>query len=268
MVTIYPDYGDEPRDVFLALPENLEAEFYTIETDDFVADIDFFDQLLEPEGQVLELGCGPGRIAARLAKSNRPFTGIDISLPMLQRAVQKRHIHCRYTCMNMVKLSFTTRFHNILIACNTLNLLSSPKDITACLRGCRRHLHPRGTLLAQIFIPTKKFIGDAKKTFQFQMFDRPGGGKIIKEIIKHYIPLTKSICVEERFRVRPMRPGSVNEDYRSTYTIAGFSASEWLAIFRAAGFTLTAAFGDYHGRPFDDAASSLLLASFSSSSSR
>ncbi len=85
--------------------------------------------------------------------------------------------------MDMVTPAFSIRFDAILIAYNTLNLLGSEEKILACLQGCKNSLRPQGKLLVQLFIPTEDFI-QQKKTFQFQMFDRPGGGKIIKEILQ------------------------------------------------------------------------------------
>ena len=91
MVTIYRDYQDEPDDVFLNLPEDLAASFYALEMENFSEDCVFFDKVLPEHGSVLEMGCGTGRVARRLARKNRPITGIDISLPILRLATQHQH---------------------------------------------------------------------------------------------------------------------------------------------------------------------------------
>ncbi len=264
MVTIYQDYSDEPKDSFLPLPEELACQFYALEMDSFTADIEFFKSRLPRQGFLLEMGCGSGRIAASIAGekgSNRLVIGIDISMPMLRLAA-KRHGRQRsplYLCMDMVKPAFSVRLDAILIAYNTLNLLGTEERILACLQGCKNALHPRGKVLVQLFIPTGDFI-QQQKTFQFQMLDRPGGGRIIKEILRQYEPQSQSIHVEERFRVRPMQKCSANEDWQTKYTIAGFSARRWLSLFRKAGFSPANIYGDYAENPFDQATSSLLLA--------
>ncbi len=267
MVTIYQDYADEPKDIFLPLPEDLACWFYALEMDSFTADADFYEQLLPQKGIFLELGCGTGRLTRRLAGTgtfSRFMVGIDKSLPMLQSA--KRNQHCsrgflRYCCMDMLHMAFSNHFAASLIPYNTLNLLVSKERIMQCLRGCKNSLHPEGTLLVQLFIPTEDFIRQ-QKTFQFQMFDRPEGGKIIKEIRKQYKPRSRSIQIEERFRVRPMQAGQANEDWNSIYTIAGFSAGQWLAMFNEAGFTATNIYGDYVGGPYHQGTSSMLIATF------
>lgn len=267
MVTIYQDYDDEPKDIFLSLPEELACKFYALEMDSYTADIDFFDHLLPKQGRFLELGCGTGRIAEQIAKTNdlsRFVVGIDISVPMLQLATRrsdtaKRSPH--YCCMDMTQIAFSIKFDTILIAYNTLNLLGSEDKILKCLNGCRNSLQPGGKLLVQLFVPTEDFILQ-KKSFQFQMFDRPEGGKIIKEILKTYEPYSQSIHIKERFRVRPMQDGMANEDWQKSYTIAGFSADQWLSFFGKTGFNPKNIYGDYTGSHFYNSTSSNLLASF------
>ncbi|MGB3213098.1 MAG: class I SAM-dependent methyltransferase [Desulforhopalus sp.] len=266
MVKIYQDYDEEPEDIFLPLPEELACEFYALEMDGFTADIDFFGPLLPRHGTVLELGCGTGRIASKLAElsdGNRFIMGIDISIPMLRLARQKAgHTghHPFYLCMDMTRLGFRKKFDAILIPYNTLNLLCSKDRIIECLQGCKNILQPGGRLLVQVFVPTGDFIRQ-RKTFQFQMFDRPGNGKIIKEQLKHYEPQSLSIQVEERFRVRPMQEGEADEDWNSIYCIAAFSADQWFSFFNEVGFTLTSFYGDYTGTPYQQSSSTTLLAS-------
>lgn len=228
-----------------------------------MADIRFFDTLLPDTGRILELGCGTGRISGALAGDRRPLTGIDISPHMVQRATQKKHPYCTYVCMDMTRIALQTRYDHIVIAYNTLNLLCSKTAILACLQGCRKHLRPGGTLLLQLFLPTRDFIA-RKKSFQFQLFDRPGGGKIIREVLKRYAGSTRYVHISERFRVRPMVPDGKNEDYQTSYCIAAYSAAGWLTILQKAGFTPAKLYSDYCGKPFRWGTSSLLLGSFSS----
>ena len=262
MVTIYQDYQDEPDDVFLPLPEDLACEFYRLEMEPFSADIAFYNSLLPQRGKILELGCGTGRVAGQIAGQNRYVIGIDLSLAMLRLAQQKKHPNCNYICMDMVRPAFTTKFDSILIPYNTLNLLTSTTKILRCLNGCRNYLQPGGKLLVQIFVPTGDLVKGQHKSFHFQMFDNPKGGKIIKEIIKKYLPETFTIHIEERFRVRPMQQGSANSDWNREYSAAGFGADHWLSIFKTAGFIQTDILGDFDGTPYESTTSSVLIATF------
>lgn len=269
MVTIYQDYDDEPEDVFLPIPELLAARFYALEMDSYNEDINFYQQLLPKDGPVLELGCGTGRITKQLATNSdsagqpRQLVGLDISLAMLQLSkhdLPSENATVHFLCMDMIYMAFSTKFTTILIPYNTLNLLGSEEDIVQCLHGCKQLLHPGGKILLQLFIPTPDFI-QQKKSFQFQMFDRPEGGKIIKEILKEYQPNSQTIEVEERYRVRPMLAGNANEDWHSKYTIAGYSADKWFSLIDRAGLNPTDTYSDFNNSPGYSPNSSILLVS-------
>lgn len=257
MVTIYRDYADEPDPVFLPLPEELACELYRLEMDAFTDDIPFYRQLLPARGRILETGCGTGRVARQLADGERQVVGIDISMAMLRQAERQRPPHCRFLCMDMVQLGFRLAFAAILIPYNTLNLLADEARIRRCLEGCRLALHEEGQLLVQLYVPNPR--QEAKATFQFQMFDRPGGGRVIKEIIKRPRPASQEMEIEERYRIRPMQKGLANEDYRTIYRIAALPVDRWLALFAEAGFIPRHMWGSYDLKSCDPAASSCCL---------
>lgn len=259
MVKIYRDYADEPDDIFLPLPEELACDFYRLEMEDFREDIVFYKKVLPERGRILEMGCGTGRVACRIAEKNRPVTGMDISMPMLRLAALKKSAHCRFVCMDMTAPGFRRSFDTILIPYNTLNLLRQEDRILSCLDGCNAALHPGGTLIVQVFVPPDDFLRQGRSTFQFQMFDRPGGGRIIKEILKKPRPQSQTLEIEERFRVRPMQKGLANEDYNSIYEIAAFPLDRWLLMFGRTGFSPENIWGSYELKLYGAAPSSCCL---------
>ena len=259
MTTIYQNYQDEPDPLFLPLPEDLACLLYSLEMDGFTEDLTFYKAMLPSAGAVLEMGCGTGRVARGLAASNRPVTGIDISLAMVRQARKYLPPHCTFLCMDMLAPAFSRPFEAILIPYNTLNLFPAKAQILRALTGCRALLRAEGMLLVQLFIPTEEFRGSGKTTFQFQLFDRPEGGRIVKEIVKAYLPASQTVALEERFRIRPMQKGQKNEDYRRITTLAGYSLDQWLALFAEAGFEADQRWGSYDRRPYDPALSSCCL---------
>lgn len=259
MADIYNDYHEEPKDVFYPLPENLGCELYDLEMDPYVEDIVFYDNILPPAGTILELGCGSGRISSRIGSTKRHVVGIDLSLPMLHRAYCRKNPFCSYICMDMNRLSFTSGFNGILIPYNTLNLLPDRKHTLACLHECKRLLCSKGVLLLQLHIPSAEFCAKRTKSFQFQMFDRPGGGKVIKEILKIYHPASNRIEVEERYRIRPMCNTLPNEDWNRVFTISGYSANTWFSIFKECGLTPLATYGTFDKTPFTGNSPSLIV---------
>ncbi len=259
MVKIYRDYADEPADIFLPLPEELACDLYHLEMEGFQEDIAFYRKILPECGRILEMGCGTGRVARRIAGKERQVTGIDISLPMLRQAARKQPANCRFLCMDMTATGFRQSFDTILIPYNTLNLLAEEERILNCLDGCRTSLHSTGRLMLQIFVPPDDSLHHSQTTFQFQLFDRPGGGRIIKEILKKSRPGTRTMEIEERFRIRPMQKGLANEDYNSIYRIASFPMAHWLMLFAKAGFRPEHIWGSYDRKAYGETPSSCCL---------
>ncbi|MCP3888360.1 MAG: class I SAM-dependent methyltransferase [Desulfobulbaceae bacterium] len=262
MVKIYNDYDEEPEDFFHPLPAPLSCDFYDLEMNSYREDSLFWNSVLPHRGPILELGCGSGRISRQISSPTRPVVGIDLSMDMLYLAKLRQDPFCSYLCMDMGQLAFNSRFESILIPYNTLNLLTSRTQISSCLDDCRSLLSRGNTLAVQLYIPSVDFCQKKKKTFQFQMFNRPGGGRIIKEILKLYQPDEQLIEIEERFRIRPMSPDTPNRDYNTIYQIQGLAGEQWLSMFKESGFTLQKSFGDFRASPFIPSESTSFIAVF------
>lgn len=232
------------------------TSFYELELGRFLEDLPFYKEYLpSPPASVLELGCGSGRLGRALAEAGYTVTGIDLSLAMLREAANRPlDSHTapapRYACMDMTCLALTGQFDAIVIPYNTLNLLTTPDALEQCLQQARALLSKNGRLLMQIFVPTKDHAQLAtKKQFQFMIFDRPNGSKVIKEILKWREPETKLINLKETYRVR-YQPDKTNEDWQYDYQILGMEYPAWLEKLTTAGFSVTATHGDYHLEPF------------------
>lgn len=256
---IYDDYGDEPEDLFIPLPEALYDRFYDLEMEGYLEDVIFYDSIIPENTQILELGCGSGRVGLHLSGENRQVTGVDISLSMLQkgRSLAQKKVH--FLAMDMTRLAFTSPFDVIVIPYNTLNLLVDRDNILKCLNGCAQFLQPGGSLICQLFIPTRKFITGGKKSFQFQIFELPEGGRLIKEILREYLPAKSTILIEERFRYRPA-DAKQNADYNTKYSVAAFNAIEWQYLFEEADLPFHTSFEDFERTPANSSDSSCLIA--------
>ncbi len=257
---IYNNYDDEPEDIFQPLPQSRYSEFYEMEMGEFREDLPFFARHLPDHGSILELGCGTGRVGKILARQERQWTGIDISLPMLEKAASHGSPFCRYVGMDMTQLAFLRFFSAITIPYNTLNLLIEPGSAPACLGGCHALLEDQGVLLIHIFVPQHELLAlRGNKSFQFQMFENPAGGKVIKEILRSYDPQTEMIHIEERYRVRYGRKDRRNEDFNHGMNLLAWPAERWCAIVSATGFSIEQRYGGYDFAPYSTGMSSCLL---------
>ena len=225
---------------------------YDLELGNFDEDLAFYRRHLPAAPcAILELGCGTGRVSRALVADGYSLTGIDLSFPMLAAAgiaptTPKPH----YACMDMTALAFRTAFAAIIAPYNTLNLLTEPEALRACLSQAYHLLAKDGILLLQLYIPDQKLRAlDGKKRFQFQMFECPDGSKVIKEILKSITPGSNLVEITERYRLR-FRKDLPNEEWEYTYQVLGYGLEQWRRIFTEHGFHLDAAYGDYDLAPF------------------
>jgi len=72
---------------------------------------------------ILDIGCGLGRLTAKLAVANREVTGVDISPEMIARA-SKRDTgarHLKFLCGNFLERDFTAQQFDCIISAATLH---------------------------------------------------------------------------------------------------------------------------------------------------
>lgn len=233
-------YENEPRENFHELPPELHSRFYHYERlgHDLTAECRYYTtQLTGRCRKVLDLGCGTSLLSGKLRRHGFEVTGVDISKEALVLADSSPGN--RLVQMDMRKLGFRPCFEAVIIAQNTLNLLTDETTIRHCLREVKRVLKSPGLLLAHLHctepeqqeIPEERFL-------QFQMFDHPEGGTIIKETIKSVDFHKKLLVLEERYKIRRFNTSQSDTNHRHYLTLAALTRKQWLELFDDAGFTI------------------------------
>lgn len=123
----------------------------------------FVAALLPAGGRVLELGVGTGRIALPLAGAGAAVTGVDASDRMLAAlAARDPAGRVRRVRADMAAYADTEAYDVVLIACNTLFMLTDPDRQVACLAAARRRLAPGGRLVVEVYSPLPFVRGPAE----------------------------------------------------------------------------------------------------------
>ncbi len=165
----------------MSLPfTGLEALFYDETVADWPGEIDFYQELAaqaKVKGQaVLEIACGTGRVAARLAKNGARVTGMDLSPEMLDIARQKTRDlpNARWVEGNMLSFELDERFGLVIIPGHSFLFMLTPADQVACLECIRRHLLPGGVLVVHLDHQDLDWLGEigGPKSRVFETYQR------------------------------------------------------------------------------------------------
>jgi SAM-dependent methyltransferase len=98
---------------------------------------------LPPGAEVLELGCGTGRIADALVALGHPTVGVDESAAMLAHVRRARPLHATIQGLDLGR-----RFAGVVLASQLVNTADERLRL-AFLATCARHVDPAGAVLLQ-----------------------------------------------------------------------------------------------------------------------
>ena len=120
------------------------------DTDDAVARL---AELAGPDGRVLELGIGTGRLALPLAARGIEVAGIEGSPAMVAQLSQKPGgDQLVVTVGNFIDTVVEGDFSLVILALNTVFALPSQDDQVRCFANAARHLGPGGRFVVEAFV--------------------------------------------------------------------------------------------------------------------
>lgn len=140
----------------------------------YMGELDELLPLLSKGASVLELGCGTGRLAARLADAEFRVTGVDESEHML--AMLPPSVNAIQSTIESLELG--RQFDAVLLASHLINHPSQASR-HAFLACARRHLRPDGMLFLQRLDP------EWLRTSQPGLAGRAGPIEIHVETVAH-----------------------------------------------------------------------------------
>jgi SAM-dependent methyltransferase len=107
--------------------------------------------LHDQPGRVLDLACGPGLYASRLARLGHSCVGIDFSPASIDHAAAEAHkesLDCTYTCEDLRQADYGTGFDLAMLIFGQVNVFR-PAEAEAILHKAHAALRKNGTLLLE-----------------------------------------------------------------------------------------------------------------------
>lgn len=105
---------------------------------------------------ILELACGSAEISCELARRGYSLLATDLSEDMLNKAKDKMNCNLlRFKPMNMIEFELNEQFDAVCCYCDSINYLSSLKEVKSMFRSVKKHLKEGGILIFDMHTPDR-----------------------------------------------------------------------------------------------------------------
>jgi SAM-dependent methyltransferase len=240
------------------------AQTYDASVPDWPGEIDFYRELAstaKSAGQaVLELACGTGRVAIRLAESGAKVVGLDLSAAMLAVAREKSRgtSGIRWVEGDMRSFDLGETFGLVIIPGHAFQNLVTPEDQVHCLQSIRRHLAPQGVLVIHLDHQNVGWLGDLRKgkggVFEeAEQFRHPATGRLIRTSRAwSYEPATQTAIAQTVWEEIDAQGDVVDRHESGPIRLHCVFRFEMEHLFRLAGYKVENVWGDFTGGELHD----------------
>lgn len=232
-------------------------------TDDIKRVLTLASQSHDP---ILELGCGTGRLLIPLARAGHTIIGLDNSPAMLDKARQRltaepQAVQNRVKLVeaDMVDFTLDEKVGLAIVPYNTLLHLDERKK-GQLFQTVGRHMDDNGRLFLDLANPqhAAQSHDNHNLTLERVMTDPDNGDYIVQMASSWADQEQQLLHITWLYDVSPAKGGPVHRtiveaDYYYIYP------HQVELLLRQAGFRMAAIYGDYEGRPFDEASDRLLI---------
>ena len=107
----------------------------------------FKEYKIDKDAQVLDLGCGTGKMARKLAREGYQVTAVDNSMDMLEIAASEEDDHILYVLQDMVSLELPQQVDAAVSICDCMNYILEEDDLKEAFRRVKRFLKEDGVFI-------------------------------------------------------------------------------------------------------------------------
>ena len=129
---------------------------------DYDATVDFYYEILHHEGltprTAVDLACGTGSVAVRLAQKGIQVTAVDMSWEMLMVAQQKAAeaaVYPQFACQKLQQLHLPRAVDLAVCALDSIDYILDPADCKKAIQRVYKSLNPGGCFIFDVNTPEK-----------------------------------------------------------------------------------------------------------------
>lgn len=239
---------------------------------DYDAECDLLERIFRRSGQhvgtVLDLGCGTGAHAVRLAQRGYEVVGVDLSAGMLD-AAQRRADRAGPASVTFVRgdirsVRLDRQFDAVIGMFAVLGYQTSDEDVARALETVRRHLAPGGRFVFDVWYgPAVEALGPSSRTKTVRH-----GKHEIERLATGVLEPERHLCTVAYRLTTRLRDGAAEVVSEETHRMRYFFREELEVKLRAASLTplRMTSFPDTRLAPSADSWNVLVTASASGTS--
>jgi len=237
------------------LPRN-SAWLYDLDHRDHLRDdIPFYiEYAKQQQGEVLELGCGTGRVALTLADNGFQVTGLDLSQQMLdvfrKKLAEKPGNKIEIIHGDMSDFRLDKKFAMIIAPFRAFQALTDDKDIAHSVECVRDHLADDGIFIINAFNPRP--VMDQNwcygETVSWERQDEQTGIHVVKKHRGDKID-TKNQVIYVHFAFEVTYPDGRTERIADDLTLKYHYRDQLLAVIEKAGLEISEEYSWYDKAP-------------------
>ena len=216
------------------------ANLYDAVYEDVVDDIPYYiNQIKKPDYEVLELGCGTGRVSIPIAEITSNLTALDLSAQMVtilkEKSVQKGLL---LDCVigDMRSFVLDSKFDLVIIPFRGFQSLLTVSDQEQCLAAIHKHLKHDGKVIVDMFFPSLEMFDQDSRVFYDvkKMYDEASGRSTL---VKHKSSFdTHTQVIQTTLIVEISRDGTVTETRYADFPLRYIHPREAEYLFLNNGF--------------------------------
>lgn len=240
------------------------SQVYDASVPDWPGELAFYHKLAHEvarlHGAILEVACGTGRVAVRLAQTGVRVVGIDRSVDLLAGAIAKSAglPNVRWEQGNMRTFALDERFALVIIPGHSFQFMLTPADQVACLQTIRRHLQPEGRLVVHLDHQKLEWLGNLRgaKGGQFEptkeLIHPQNSRKMRVSEAWSYEPATQTATVRTRREITDADGRFIERTERGPTALHCVFPFEMEHLLARVGFRDAVVYGNFSGSALRD----------------
>lgn len=222
---------------------------YDLRHKNFTIDLSFWLQIANRYGaDILELGCGTGRITVPLALEGFAMDGIDIEESMLNVAKNKasqENLNINFTLSDFREFDINKKFDLIILPFCSMGHILNLQDFEKTMSCIKEHLKPNGKFVFDLYNPNLEILTrPSDNTYILTKYKDKDNNEIIMKEKNTYDNSTQINYITFYYE----RNGEIDD--QDEYVMKIYFPKEIDALIKYNGFKIDEKLGDFNFNSF------------------